>query len=102
MLARILSPHGDRAYVALRVVSGFMFMFHGLQKVLGVLTDHPQPPVGSQMWVGGCIELICGVLICVGLFTVIAAFLASGTMAVAYAQFHWAFAFDKKFFPIVN
>ena len=58
--------------------------------------------MGSQIWVGGVIELVCGVLIALGLFTRYAAFLASGTMAVAYAQFHWKFAFDREFFPAVN
>jgi len=45
--------------------------------------------VGSQMWIGGVIELTCGLLIAVGLFARPAAFLAAGTMAVAYFQFHW-------------
>jgi len=48
------------------------------------------------------IELVCGVLIAVGLFTRIAAFLASGMCAVAYIQFHWKGALDGNFFPIVN
>ena len=40
--------------------------------------------------------------IAAGLFASWAAFLASGTMAVAYIQFHWKFAFDSGFFPVVN
>lgn len=90
------------AYSLLRFVAGFMFTFHGVQKVLGLLASHAPPPVGSQLWVGGVIELVAGVLIAVGLLTRYAAFLASGTMAVAYTQFHWNFAFDSQFFPVVN
>ncbi len=90
------------AYSLMRVVSGFMFTLHGVQKVLGLLAHHAPPAVGSQLWVGGVIELVCGVLIALGLFTRGAAFLASGTMAVAYTQFHWHFAFDRGFFPVVN
>lgn len=89
------------SYTLLRVLSGLMFSFHGIQKVLGVLTDRT-PEFGSQLWIGGLIELVCGLAIAAGLFTRSAAFLASGTMAVAYVQYHWDGALDKKFFPTVN
>jgi len=101
MLPRMLTPMTEPVYAALRIIAGLLFSFHGMQKVLGLLTDQ-QPPVGSQLWIGGVIELVAGLLIAVGFLTVYAAFLASGTMAVAYAQFHWKFAFDASFFPIVN
>lgn len=91
----------ERTYALLRIVAGAMFAFHGVQKIFGVLTDH-QPDVGSQLWIGGLIELISGTAIALGLFTRSAAFLASGTMAVAYFQFHWKFQLDSAFFPGVN
>jgi putative oxidoreductase len=91
------------AYTALRFVSGFLFAGHGMQKILGWFTAASGPAVGSQVWVGGLIELVGGVLIGVGLFTRLAAFLASGTMAVAYTQFHWKLAFAHwNWLPIVN
>ncbi|HET9957168.1 MAG TPA: DoxX family protein [Polyangiaceae bacterium] len=98
---RLLSPHRDAIYGVLRIVSGVLFTFHGVQKIFGVLTQH-QPPVGSQIWVGGIIELVGGILIAIGLFTRCAAFVASGTMAVAYTQFHWKLQFGQSFFPAVN
>ena len=101
MLSRQLSPLTETVYAALRIVAGLLFACHGLQKIFGLLTEQ-QPPVGSQLWFGGLIELVAGLLIAVGLFTVWAAFLASGTMAVAYIQFHWKLAFDAGFFPVVN
>lgn len=101
MLTRVLRPHAEKAYAVLRIVTGFMLMFHGLQKIFGVLAQS-QPPVMSQLWIGGIIELLCGPLIGLGALTSYAAFLASGTMAVAYTQFHWKLAFDAHFFPIVN
>lgn len=101
MLTRFLAPRTDAAYALLRIVAGLLFAFHGLQKVLGVLSEF-RPPVGSQLWIGGLIELVAGLAIAVGLFTPWAAFLASGTMAVAYTQFHWKLSFGAGFFPAVN
>jgi len=78
-------------YALLRIIAGALFTFHGVQKVIGW---HGQfmPQVGSQLWVGGVIELVGGLLIALGLFTRPVAFLASGQMAVAYTQFHWKLA----------
>jgi len=101
MLPGVLAPRTEAAYTLLRIVSGLMFAIHGLQKIVGVLTP-AQPAVGSQLWIGGVIELIAGPLIALGALTPYAAFLASGTMAVAYAQFHWKGALDQSFFPAVN
>ncbi len=101
MLSRLLVPLTEPVYAALRIVTGLLFAFHGLQKVFGVLSEF-QPPVGSQLWIGGLIEVVAGTLIAVGFGTVYAAFLASGTMAVAYSQFHWKFAFDSNFLPALN
>ena len=96
---RRFEPH---AFAALRIVSGLMFSFHGMQKVLGIYTDH-QPAAFTQMWIGGWIELVCGLLIAFGLFTRWTSFLASGTMAVAYTQFHWGGAIDGgQWIPTVN
>ncbi len=78
-----------------------MFSFHGWQKLFGVLAVS-QPAVGSQVWVGGIIELVGGTAIAIGAFTSCAAFVASGMMAVAYTQFHWKLDFGSRFFPAIN
>jgi putative oxidoreductase len=96
----LLAKFNDQIYALLRIVAGFMFSFHGVQKIFGILSD--RPTVGFQMWSGGLIELICGLLILVGFQTRWAAFIASGEMAVAYFQFHWHFQFGKEFFPAIN
>jgi len=101
VLEKVLARRADEAYLLLRVLCGLMFTFHGLQKVLGILTTH-QPEVGSQIWIGGVIEVVAGLAIAVGFLTSWAAFLASGTMAVAYAQFHWRLGFGKDFIPTIN
>ena len=101
MLNRLLAPRAEAAYALLRVVSGLLFALHGSQKLFGVLGGTVQA-AGSQLWAGAVIELVAGLAIAAGAFTSWAAFLASGTMAVAYVQFHWKLAFDSGFFPVVN
>ena len=96
-----LAKHQNQAYALLRIMAGFMFSFHGAQKVLGVLAEM-QPAIGSQIWIGGVIELVGGLAILLGLGTRWAAFICSGEMAVAYIQFHWKLQMGTAFFPIVN
>lgn len=91
-------------YAILRIVTGFLFTWHGSQKLLGFVpqqipTGPPAQPLSTLMAVGGTIELVGGFLIMIGLFTGIAAFLASGTMAIAYFGWHFSIA---AFLPIVN
>ena len=102
MLARTLSPFADRAYAFLRIVAGAMFAFHGVQKVFGVLGEAAVTSADPQKLLGAWIELVAGSAIAMGLFTRVAAFIASGEMAVAYVQFHWKGRFDLNFFPGVN
>ena len=98
-----LAKYSDEAYALLRVVAGVLFAFHGAQIILRVFAEgFPPATVGSQMWFGGLIELIGGLLVMVGLKTRWAAFLCSGTMAVAYVQFHWKFQFGRMLFPALN
>ncbi len=95
-----LQRFSDDAYALLRIIAGFMFLFHGAQKVLGILGQ--TQPVGSQLWIGGLIELLGGAAVMLGFGTRLAAFLCSGEMAVAYFQFHWKLHMGSAFFPIVN
>ncbi len=96
-----LQKYADHAYALMRIVTGLMFLFHGAQKIFGVLAGF-QPPVGSQLWIGGIIELAGGLAVLLGFQTRIAAFLCSGMMAVAYVQFHWKFQTGPEFFPAIN
>ena len=91
------------AYAALRIVAGAMFAFHGTQKILGWQSTFPPPAFLTQMWFGGMIELIGGLLVAFGLAARCAAFVASGCMAVAYFQFHWKFVLtESMWLPGVN
>jgi putative oxidoreductase len=102
MLKTVLSPFADKSYALLRIVAGLMFSFHGMQKILGLFGHAMKFGDNPQFWIGGVIELVAGIAIAIGLFTRCAAFVASGTMAVAYFQFHWKFQFGEMFFPTMN
>jgi len=100
-MTKWLGKYADYVYALMRILAGFMFSFHGAQIVLGVFSEQ-RPPVGSQVWFGGIIELLGGLAVMLGLGTRVAAFLCSGTMAVAYFQFHWKFQLGPNFFPAIN
>ncbi len=96
-----LGRYSTYIYAILRMVSGFLVLWHGSQKLLGY------PPSGSPsgeglsplMAVAGTIELVGGVMIMIGLFAGLAAFITSGLMAVAYFMVHFS---TQAFLPIVN
>ena len=94
---RVLGRVAPLCYALLRIVAGFLFACHGAQKLFGVLGG-TAVPIASQLGAAGIIELVCGALIAVGLFTSYAAFIASGEMAVAYFQAHA----PQSVWPIVN
>jgi len=98
---KFLEKYADYSYAVLRMVTGLMFLFHGCQKILGVLSEF-QPPVGSQLWIGGIIELLGGLMVALGFRAREAAFICSGMMAVAYFQFHWKFQIGPQIFPAIN
>ena len=80
-------------WTLLRVVFGLMFVQVGGLKLFGWFGGMPgangaPPPVLSQVWIGGVLEIVGGALIALGLFTRPVAFILSGEMAVAYWQFH--------------
>ena len=87
-------------YSIMRLVVGLMFFCHGAQKIFGWFAPPGQqgghlPPL---MMTGGCIEIAGGLLIAFGLFTRLAAFIASGEMAVAFFMMHA----KGSILPIVN
>ena len=95
-MTAFLKPHSERIYALLRIVAGFMFLCHGAQKVFGLFGGSQAPP--AITWSAGPIELIGGALVMVGFQAGWAAFLCSGTMAVAYFMVHAR----GGFWPIVN
>ncbi len=86
-MQRMLGRLAPYCYAALRIVAGVLFAFHGLQKLFGMFGGR-QAPLMSQFGLAGSIEVVCGLLIAIGLLTSLAAFIASGEMAAAYFIAH--------------
>ena len=86
-----LTSASPAAIGVFRIVSGFLFTVHGAAKLFAWPVDMGSGaiPAGSwPMWYAGVLELVLGLLIMVGLFTRVAAFIAGGHMAVAYFWMH--------------
>jgi putative oxidoreductase len=83
---RFLERYTEYLYALFRIVFGLLFFSHGAQKIFGALGG--QKAGAPLILLAGWIELVAGLLIAVGLFAAIAAFIASGEMAVAYFVAH--------------
>ena len=93
-----LDAWAPRMLSVLRIVSALIFMAHGTQKLLNFPASDMSPPLFSIFGLAGLIEIVAGVLLLVGLFTRPAAFISSGTMAVAY----WMAHAPQSPFPALN
>lgn len=95
----ILNDYKKYLYAILRIIVGFLFLWHGAQKLLG----YPPLPPGivlpwHMLFIAGPVELIGGLFVCIGLFTRWTAFIASGEMAYAY----WTAHAPNALLPMVN
>jgi|SRR5688500_10197211 len=95
--------YAPRIYAIFRIVFGLMFLSHGLQKTFGMfgglqLFGGQLPPLTSMPGIAGVLEVTLGTMIMIGLFANIAAFVASGEMAVAYFTQHQ----QTAFWPLEN
>lgn len=96
-MAMFMSRFVGETYALLRIVTGFLFLWHGFQKLLGFPAAAPDAPA-FIIYGAGSIELVGGVLVFLGLFTRWAAFLCSGLMAFAY----WFAHGFNAVLPLVN
>jgi putative oxidoreductase len=74
----------------LRIVTGFLFLPHGMQKLFSYPSRSPggKQPLMSLHGIAGILEFFGAILIMLGLFTRPIAFVLSGLMAVAYFTAH--------------
>lgn len=82
-----LGKYAPNIYAVLRIVVGFLFLLHGTQKLLN-FPNSPPMPVSGLLTAAAVIEIITGLMILLGFFASVAAFIASGEMAVAYFLAH--------------
>ena len=92
-----ISKYESQIYAMFRIIAGFLFLWHGSQKLFGF------PPAGHEMpsyivLIAGPIEFFGGLLIMIGLWTHWVAFICSGEMAFAYWSVHGTHAL----LPVIN
>ena len=95
-----LSRWQPQMLAILRIVVALLFIEHATIKLLG-FPPGGQPGLqatGTFLWIAGIIELVTGVLVLLGLFTRVAAFVAAGEMAIAY----WTVHAKMGAYPAVN
>jgi putative oxidoreductase len=83
-----MSKFIEQGYALMRIVVGFLFLWHGFQKLFGFPAGMPGDVPAFIIYVAGPIELLGGILVMLGLFTHWAAFISSGQMAFAYWMAH--------------
>jgi putative oxidoreductase len=98
MTSLYASLEKGRPYIlsVLRIVVALLFIEHGLQKYFGF--PSAGPPMTTLLYVQGVIEIAGGILLLIGAYTRVVAFILAGDMAVAYFMAH----FPRSFFPAVN
>lgn len=95
----IVKTWTPRLLSILRIVTAFLFMQHGTQKIFGFpAPQRSEFDLFSLSGVAGTLEVVGGALLLVGLFTRPVAFLLSGLMAFAYFIAHA----PKSFWPLLN
>jgi len=92
-----ISKYETQIYVIFRLIAGFLFLWHGSQKLFDF------PPAGHEipryiMFIAGPIEFFGGLLIMIGLWTHWVAFICSGEMAYAY----WSVHVTHAILPLMN
>ena len=99
-MQRVLSPYEPQTYAIMRIIVGLLLVCHGLQKAVGAFggVNGAPAPFFSLIGIAGWLEIILGLMVALGIFTVAAAFVASGQMAVTYFIAH----FPQSFWPIMN
>lgn len=98
-MREFLDSWSPRILSVLRIVTGFLMLWHGTQKLFGFPpSEGGGGSLSAVMLVGGILEFAGGILFMIGFLTRPVAFLLSGLMAVAYFGWHA----PGGFLPIVN
>ena len=97
---RLLERWQPQALALLRIFAALLFLEHGTAKLFHFPIPQPGVPdhLPTILLAAAVIELVGGVLVTVGLFTRLAAFIMSGEIAIGYFMFH----FPQSFWPLAN
>ena len=93
-----LSRYEPQLLAVLRIVTALLFIEHGTMKLFHFPAAQMEGPLPPLIMVAAIIELVAGIMVALGLFTRLAAFIAAGEMAVAYFMGHAS----KSFWPGIN
>ena len=93
-----MSVWEPRMLSILRIMTGLLFMEHGMSKLFNYPPGNLHPSFLTLLWFAGVLECFGGALVVLGLFTRVVAFLLSGEMAIAYFMVHA----PQGFFPLLN
>jgi putative oxidoreductase len=96
-----LDPYAPQIKSVLRIVAGLLFLHFGIAKLLHFPVVPMFATVTPTDWpegYAGIVELVTGAALVLGLFSRIAAFIASGEMALAYFMVH----LPQSIFPAIN
>ncbi|MBS1792842.1 MAG: DoxX family protein [Acidobacteria bacterium] len=99
-MGEFLNGWSPRILSVLRIITGFLFLWHGSQKLFAFPPPQMAGPVSGFMVFAGVLEFGGGLLILIGLLTRPVAFILSGMMAVAYWMAHGSNG--KGFLPLMN
>ena len=94
----LLSRFQPQLLAVLRIVTGLLYLEHATMKFFHFPAPLMPGPLPPMFVAAGVIELVAGVVITLGLFTRLAAFIAAGEMAAAYFIIH----FPKSVWPTLN
>ena len=92
-----ISRYESQIYAIFRIVAGFLFLWHGSQKLFAFPPESNEMPA-LIMFIAGPIEFFGGILIMIGLWTPWVAFICSGQMAFAY----WSVHGTQAILPVIN
>ena len=97
-LGTTLGKWQPQVLAVLRIITALLFLAHGTGKLIGFPDLGFAPPFMSLPWIAGAIEIVGGILLVLGLYTRLVAFILCGQMAVAYFMAHA----PQGFYPIQN
>lgn len=94
-----LIPYQPQILSIFRIMSGLLLLQHGTTKILGFPASQMSGvPITSMGGIAGVIELVFGILLVIGLFSRLSAFILSGLTAAAYFIAHM----PQGFYPLLN